>query len=214
MIRFYHMPRWLRFFYPQVQFTLEGEENEIALTFDDGPDPAFTLPILDILDHYRVKATFFMEGAKIEKEPDLAAEVARQGHGIGNHFYSHNELIFRSKRNIQEQLDRTDRLITEKLGTATALVRPPFGRVTLRVTRLITRAGMRTVLWSVMPYDFTDPGPETIAARTIQYTRSGSIIVLHDGGSIRTQTVEALPRIIETLSPRFAFARLDQEGAS
>lgn len=210
MIRVYRIPRWVRRWYGQVQFTVPQADQEIALTFDDGPDRRYTVPVLDILDRYQVKATFFLEGAKVEQARELVREIAGRGHALGNHFYSHDHFVFKRRETLRDQLRRTAALIGETVGLAPGLVRPPFGYLSRRVVRLISAEGAHTVLWTVMPYDFTNPGARVITERTIRWVENGSIIVLHDGGGDRAQTVEALPRIIERLSRDYAWVRLDR----
>lgn len=180
------------------------DQPVIALTFDDGPSP-YTAQVLDILDRYQVKATFFVIGQNVERHPDLARRIVAEGHVIGNHTYSHPLWgAVETPGRMAHELDAAAAVIQETTGVTPTLFRPPHGWRSPWMISLAHRKGYQVVTWSISPDDWRQPPPEVIVRRVVSRARPGAIILLHDG--LETQqnppvqnTVEALPRIIETL---------------
>ncbi len=198
---------------PQVYLTAHGNQQlpEIALTFDDGPAPGYTKNILAILQRYHIHATFFMLGMWVQRYPDLAQAVFADGDAIGDHTWGHPDLTKLSNDQISQQLSTTRDIIQQTTGTRTTLFRPPYGAYTRRVLDLAASLQFSTILWSVDPRDWTRPGTDAIVSRVLDATQNGSIILLHDGGGDRSQTVDALPTIIEQLQQRgFTFVTIPQ----
>jgi peptidoglycan-N-acetylglucosamine deacetylase len=131
-----------------------NDTSAVALTFDDGPS-ADTERILDVLDRYNVKATFFMLGRQVERFPDIARRVAAAGHGIGDHSYSHPSFIFTRASETRSQVARGHEAITKVLGTAPKLSRPPYGARTPAYFEAASKLGLRTVLWSLSGFDWS-----------------------------------------------------------
>ncbi|HWO69373.1 MAG TPA: polysaccharide deacetylase family protein [Actinomycetota bacterium] len=171
----------------------------VALTFDDGPWPGTTRAILRILRRMHVRATFFLVGSRVERSPRLVRAIARGGHAIGNHSWSHPmHPAFRRlpPERLRAELARTNRAL-ERLGVEPALFRPPGGSVDGRVVAAALELGMRTVLWDVDPRDWAgDARPAALAASVLRQVRPGSIVLLHDGGGDGWTTVRALPAIV------------------
>ncbi len=185
---------------------------EVALTFDDGPNPPYTGQILGILDRYQVPATFFCVGLQASAHPADVAQTAAAGHGLGNHTWSHPFLPDLSRAQLTEQLDRTDEAVTRAAGggAGPGLFRPPYGSRSQDVLRWLGERATPIVLWDVDPSDWAQPGVALIAGRVLMQTRPGSIILMHDGGGDRSQTVAALPLVIQGLLDRgFRFTRAD-----
>ncbi|WP_443019881.1 glycosyltransferase [Sphingomonas adhaesiva] len=187
----------------------------VALTFDDGPDPAWTPAILDVLAREKAPATFFVTGANALGQGDLLRRIVAQGSELGNHSTSHADLSKRSEGAIALELKATERLVEAYTGRAMTLFRPPFlgdadpdRRDELHATRVAARLGYWTVGLNVDPLDWQGPAAATIAARTIAQveagtaTRPAQIVLLHDSGGDRTQTIAALPLIIRGLRMR------------
>ncbi len=195
--------------YPTIIHLGSVPADRVALTFDDGPDPRWTPQILDILKRYNVHATFFVLGRNAEDHPELIQRILREGHEIGSHTYSHPNLSEASPEKITLELNATQRLI-EWLGSrSTILFRPPYNAdsmpASLADTRPIvqaTEAGYITVGESVDPQDWDRPGADEILQRIKHQRGEGNVILLHDAGGDRSQTVEALPGIIEYLLTR------------
>jgi peptidoglycan-N-acetylglucosamine deacetylase len=186
-----------------------AEENPklLALTFDDGPDPLYTPRILDILRQKNAPAAFFVVGLNTEEHPDLVQREYAEGHIIGNHTYSHPNIATLSEKAAARQLSMTQRLIEHATGRATTLFRPPYNAdsepQTPEEIAPILRAQERnyvTVGERIDPRDWENGiTPDTIVNEVVNEKDNGHIILLHDAGGDRTATVQALPRIIDTL---------------
>ncbi len=175
----------------------DPRSGRIALTFDDGPNPAYTPRVLDLLDAHGIKATFFLLGREAQRHPGLAREVARRGHDVGNHTYSHTNLAMASPLVLREELDRGRAVLEEVTGMPVCLLRPPGGHMSLRVLAHAARMGMTVTLWSVDSGDWMQEGQASIR-RTIRRARvrPGDIVLLHDD---YPETVAALPEVLGDL---------------
>ncbi|HST50805.1 MAG TPA: glycosyltransferase [Pyrinomonadaceae bacterium] len=189
----------------------------VALTFDDGPDATWTPRVLDILKQEQVPASFFIIGEYGQENPALVKRIVADGHDIGNHSYTHPNLGEMPDRVTDLELNATERLIESLTGRSTILFRPPyFGDAeptTSDEVEPIVRAkrlGYLTVGLHVDPDDWATPGTDEIVKRTVEgvtskstdFDQRGQIVLLHDGGGDRSQTIEALPQIIEQLRAR------------
>ena len=168
--------------------------RKVALTFDDGP-VTYTAQILSILKRYKAKATFFSVGSVVRANPSIARRIVRQGHEIANHSYSHPMLPSRS------ELVSTNGVIREVTRFRPCLFRPPYGALDSRLARDVGAEKMKTVLWNVDTVDWRLPGSGSIAS-IAGGAGAGSIVLMHDGGGPRGQTVAALPSIISSLRSR------------
>ncbi len=176
-----------------------GEFKEIALTFDDGPDPMATPKILDMLNREGVKATFFVVGKMVEKYPELLRQVWKEGHDVGNHTYNHPDLTKLSREEILKELDKTRILVKKITGKYTYLVRPPGGRYDNKVILATTLSGYKMILWTDYPGDYGCSSSRLIYQRAVSGAENEGIILLHNG---LDTTVEAIPRIISELKKR------------
>jgi peptidoglycan/xylan/chitin deacetylase (PgdA/CDA1 family) len=173
----------------------------VALTFDGGPS-GYTRQIDRILQRKHVRASFFWVGSRVSGWERVVRRVARQGHEIANHSWFHDDLTGLPADEVRRQLSRTNRLLFRLTGERPRAFRPPYGAVNEQVRAIAADLEMRTVLWDVDSLDWTGPGCEAIAARVRRQVRHRSIVLLHDGGGNRRQTVCALPRIIRDLRSR------------
>lgn len=193
---------------------LPTDVREISLTFDDGPNPDATPQILDTLRDQGVRATFFILGAHAERWPELVRRVADEGHQIGNHGYFHRKLHFKSPFYVRRDITLGKRAIERAGARAPRFFRAPHGFRSPWVSSIAGSMGERTIGWTLGVWDSDRPGVEAIVKRTIEGTRPGSIILLHDGDGYnangdRTQTAAALPGIIIGLRNRgFEFVTL------
>jgi len=184
---------------------------EIALTFDDGPNPPYTAQILAILERYHVKATFFCVGKQVQAYPGLVKQEYDSGYLVENHSWSHANLPFLSDASLLWQFSTTQNIIEHATGARPTYFRPPYGAFNAAVLTNANRFGLSTVLWNVDPRDWSRPGVNTIVARIIAQTVNGSIILMHDGGGDRSQTVAALPIVITWfLRHGYRFVTLEQ----
>ena len=169
----------------------------VALTFDDGPDPTWTPQVLEVLRRSATPATFFEIGRQIATYPQLSRQVSAAGHVVANHTWNHPNLAGVSPGAWDTEVDQTSRAISFVTGQGNRCLRPPYGGVSPSVVGLATQRGLATVTWSVDSADYTRPGADVIAARALGGLSDGAILLFHDGGGDRSQTVAALPRIID-----------------
>lgn len=176
-------------------------QKTVALTFDDGPSPQFTPQILQILDAYGVKATFFVVGSQARLYPSLVREIAERGHVIGNHTFTHpSDIRELSEAQLLAELFLASRAVEQAAGIRPRLFRPPKGKISSRELWLVESHGYQVVLWSVSADHREAKTPQQMAARVIRMVRPGAIILMHDGPlPIRWKDAAALPLIIEEL---------------
>ncbi len=195
--------------YPTLYHQGGGGEHQVALTFDDGPDPTWTPKILDILKAKGVPATFFILGQQAENYPGIVRRVVAEGHEIGSHTYTHVNLSLCDDERVRIELNATQRLLQTITGRSTTLFRPPYEADSRpnqisEITPLLIAQDLDylPVMESIDTEDYTLPGADVIFQRVKQQRRNGSIILMHDAGGDRSQTVEALPKIIDYLRAR------------
>jgi len=179
--------------------------NAVALTFDDGPSPLYTMTILGILQQYGVQATFFTIGEQVDAYPDIVGAEARAGMSVGNHTWDHPENPpFRDlpESKIREEMETTTDAL-RKAGVDPYLFRPPGGTYGDTEIGVASSLGMRVVLWSVDPQDWRDDiKAKDIVKNVLDNVGPGSIVLMHDGGGFQDATVKALPKIIQGISDR------------
>ena len=195
--------------FPTLYHQGAGGEHQVAITFDDGPDPRWTPKILDILKAANVKATFFVVGVNAERYPALVRRIVNEGHEIGNHTYYHPNLALCWPEHIRLELNATQLLLETITGRATTLFRPPYAADTgptelseLAPLKIAEDLNYLVVLENIDPQDWAKPGADIILRRIKQQRHDGNVILLHDAGGDRSQTVEALPRILDWLHTR------------
>jgi len=194
--------------------------GELALTFDDGPNPAWTPQLIDILARYDVKAAFFLLGRYAEQQQVLVRRLAEAGHVVGNHSWSHPNLSLSASERIREELRRTSDTLEQMIARPVRFFRPPFGARRPVTFRLARDMGMTPVLWNAMTSDWSEPSAERISARLVakidsnQRRGHASNIVLHDGshdrlGANRGPSVVATEQLLERYSGSHRFVPLD-----
>ena len=195
--------------FPTLYHQGAGGEHQVALTFDDGPDPKWTPRILEALKALGVKATFFLVGVNAEQNPGLVRRIVAEGHEIGNHTYYHPNLSLCWPEHIRLELNATQLLIETITGRSTTLFRPPYNADTspsslgdLVPLRIANEMNYLVVLENIDPQDWARPGADVILQRIKQQRHDGNIILLHDAGGDRSQTLAALPRIVDWLHTR------------
>lgn len=194
-----------------TQFTSRAPEAapEIALTFDDGPNPVFTPQVLQVLDDYGVEATFFCIGEQAQKHPELVQQIQQAGDVLGVHGWDHTALTKLSPDEVDQQLRSTSDVIQQATGTTPTVFRPPYGSTDQTVVDVASTLGLTQVLWSVDSRDWQRPGTEAIVNAVLTHAHDGGVILMHDGGGDRSETVAALPQIISALQQRgFTFITL------
>jgi peptidoglycan/xylan/chitin deacetylase (PgdA/CDA1 family) len=171
----------------------------VVLTFDDGPDAAYTPKILDVLKQYDAKATFFEIGKNVAEHPDLTKRIHAAGHSVQNHTWTHADLRSLSAAAFRQQVTSTDQAIRAQTGGTPGCLRPPYGSMNTTVRQRAKALGKDLVVWTIDSRDWTKPGTTAIVQRVLKSVHSGSVILMHDGGGNRSQTVAALPIVLKTL---------------
>lgn len=174
----------------------------MALTFDDGPSPANTRELLELLAHHGARATFFMVGETVEQHPELVRAVADHGHEIGNHGYTHPRSADQlSQERVHEKLERASAAIQAVSDLRPTVARPPFGKDVTRFSDAARALGMTTVLWSIDSGDTCGYSADRIA-RFAGRARRGDIVLFHDGGARRLNTLQATAATLVELERR------------
>lgn len=180
-------------------YYIDDGHKAIALTIDDGPSPVYTPQILRLLAKYHVTASFSMIGVQVDEYRPIARDVAAAGHVIMNHTWQHLNLPALHAAAALSQIDRATEAIHRVTGRVPAYFRAPYGAWSRTVLQHCEKAGMTPVDWSVDPRDWARPGTSYIVNNILRNTRTGSIILEHDGGGDRSQTVAALGYVIPRL---------------
>lgn len=182
-------------------------DRTVALTFDDGPDPTWTPQVLDVLDHYGAKGTFFVLGAATAREPGLVRRMVGEGHEVGVHTFTHPDLVYQSEARTERELAQTQLALAGAAGIHSSLVRPPYSAhaadlddLSWPVVQRLGSKGYITALVDVDTEDWRRPGTDAIVASvTRKVTGQGAVVLLHDAGGDRSQTVRALEILIPEL---------------
>jgi peptidoglycan/xylan/chitin deacetylase (PgdA/CDA1 family) len=183
-------------------------DKVVALSFDDGPDPTFTPQVLSVLQQFGVKATFCVIGRAARQHPDLVRAIRDQGHLLCDHTESHPHLDRVAPGQLGDQIAGPVAYCQLVLGQHLAFMRPPYGSTNQAVVDTARNQGLRVLEWSVDPKDYTKPPAGTIVSRVVGAVRPGGIVLMHDGGGDRSQTVAALPVIITQLQAQgYRFAQ-------
>ncbi|WP_123043447.1 polysaccharide deacetylase family protein [Cohnella candidum] len=199
---------------PEKPAPSKKERKVLALTFDDGPDGKYTPQVLDILKEYGVKATFFVVGTQVEKNPDTMKRILKEGHDIGNHSWSHADLTKLSGQALADQIDRTQKAVEKATGGYTPdLVRAPYGSVSKPLLDYVHEKELHHVLWTVDPRDWAGTSVSAMRANIRKHARPGGVILLHSFGGKKDaleHTIELLPIIIQDLKKAgYEFVTID-----
>ncbi|NLO81944.1 MAG: polysaccharide deacetylase family protein [Clostridiales bacterium] len=199
--------------YPDSVFTcLPAAKNEIALTFDDGPDPHITPQILEILEEYNVKATFFVTGENVKKYPGIAKRIVKNGHQLANHSWSHQRPTSIIPYDLLDEANKAQQIIEEEY-LSSKFFRPPYGLVTPEQMQLLKKHGYIVIIWSVDSMDWYVTSAIEIQKCVLDKVQAGAIVLMHSAGGHhgRKATIQALPQIITELRKRgYQFVTLDQ----
>ncbi|MFF4272903.1 polysaccharide deacetylase family protein [Streptomyces sp. NPDC001536] len=171
---------------------VSGRGRTMVLTFDDGPDPRYTPDILDTLAEYDVRAMFFVCGEMAVDNKDLLARMSEEGHAVGNHTWSHPLLTRLSRGRIRSEMERTCDVIEEAYGERPEWFRAPYGAWNRAAFQLGAELGMEPLAWTVDTLDWTAPAARTIVGRVENGAAPGVVVLSHDAGGDRSQSVRAL----------------------
>ncbi|WP_336789034.1 polysaccharide deacetylase family protein [Paenibacillus sp. MMO-177] len=188
----------------EIIWEVPGENKRIALTFDDGPYPKTTEPILDLLKEYHAKATFFVVGNRVESFPETIKREIAEGHEVANHTFNHYFLQKKNYATVQNEIMKTEQALEKVTGKKPLLFRPPGGFYNDQMLAIAKKNGYTTVLWSWHQdtNDWRSPGVQKIVNKVLNNARNGDIILLHDYVPRSVQTVEALKIILPELQRR------------
>ena len=179
----------------------------VALTFDDGPAES-TAELLDVLAARNVRATFFLVGENVVKHPELVRREHEAGHELGDHSYTHADLGNASEKKVLDQLTRTQDAIRRASGVTPVLLRPPYGSVSKRLTRITREMGLAQVLWTVDPLDWEHRDTRYVEKRVLKAVKPGYVVLMHD---IHPTSVKAVPKIIDRLAAEgYAFVTVSE----
>ncbi|MEU1276285.1 polysaccharide deacetylase family protein [Streptomyces sp. NPDC005799] len=178
---------------------MSGRGRTMLLTFDDGPDPRYTPHILDTLAKYEVHATFFVCGEQADWNRDLLARMADEGHVVGNHTWSHPLLTTLTRGQIRSEMKRTSDVIEDAYGEKPQWFRAPYGAWNRAAFQLGADLGMEPLAWTVDTLDWTTPGTRSIVHRVEDGAAPGVVVLSHDAGGDRSQSVRALKEYLPEL---------------
>ena len=216
-------PALIKEIYPEYVWNTKTDSKEIYLTFDDGPHPEITPWVLELLDRYHAKASFFCVGDNIKKYPETFQKIIRAGHSIGNHTFNHlNGWTTRTDRYI-ENIEKTDQIInsffveqkdrSEKdtdYTITSKLFRPPYGKIRKKQAKYLLKNNYRIIMWEVLSGDFdTEMSPKKCYKNSIKKIQKGSIIVFHDSEKAFKRLKYTLPKFLEYFSEKgFVFKKI------
>jgi len=187
--------------FPEILWKRSGDRKNLYLTFDDGPDPEITPQVLQILKKYRVPAVFFLLGEKLASHKNNLKQINYQGHKIGNHGFSHDPLILRSRKALLDAIQETDRLIQHEFKQTPIYFRPPYGIWGPTLTQQLKNSRKQMVLWSLMAFDFKWNADKVLSYLS-KSVSGGDIIVFHDSPQSRHTILKTLPDFIKLCQGR------------
>lgn len=182
-----------------IYYKNENSYMKIALTFDDGPHPRYTGQILDVLEEYDIKATFFVVGVNAKNYPDSLIDVIKRGHEIGNHTYSHPHVSGLNTYTLTDEVEECESTIYGLTDYKTKLFRPPEGMIDADVRTVLRSLDYKVIMWDIDTRDWAHEPPEKIAEKVISNIASGDIILMHDYIGHNSPTVEAIKIFIPVL---------------
>jgi len=175
------------------------DDDALYLTFDDGPHPVYTPQVLDVLARHGARATFFVVGRLAQAYPDIIQRIAAEGHTLANHTWNHEDLSGLSRDSFDETVGRTQEILGE---LATMCLRPPYGSVGAHTREWAASHELSLVMWDSSPRDWLRPPAEEIAGHIVQWARPGVVLLMHDSGGDRSNTVQGLDMALERLADR------------
>ena len=197
-------PGWIRKLYWSLNWSIKSKSKSLYLTFDDGPTPEITSWVLNELDKFNAKATFFCIGRNVERHPEIYNDILARGHAVGNHTYSH---LKGWRTNNKEYVE--DTLLAAQYIDSN-LFRPPYGKIGQQQIRSLKKVGFKLFMWDVLSEDYNhEISEQQCLNNVLQYTQSGSIIVFHDSVKASKNLYGALPEVLKTFTEQdFVFRKL------
>ena len=205
MFYFVRTPKWLQQLYKSCIWKMPTNEKVIYLTFDDGPHPAATNFVLDILNTYHAKGTFFCIGKNVMAHPEIYNRIIAEGHAVGNHTYNH---LNGWKTNTEAYVTN---IMEASKCIATKLFRPPYGRITTPQLKRLPGIGLKPIMWTVLSGDFdTGISNQTCLQNVLTKTTNGSIVVFHDSEKAYLKLAYTLPKVLDYFIERgYRFEKIE-----
>ena len=201
---FINIPKWVQMIFKNHMWSIDTDQKELYLTFDDGPTPEITEWVLDQLEKHKAKATFFCIGKNIEAHPEIFQKLIEGGHSIGNHTYDHLKGWTVNSDVYLENIKKTETLLnTYQLPNSKRLFRPPYGKITRSQTKKIKEENYDIVMWKVLSADFDKTiRKEKCTENVLRNTTKGAIIVFHDSEKAAKNMRYTLPKVLEYYSKK------------
>ncbi|MFN3757021.1 MAG: polysaccharide deacetylase family protein [Flavobacterium sp.] len=197
---FVNTSRWIHRLFPNYTWRVETKEPIVYLTFDDGPTPFVTPWVVELLEKFDAKATFFCIGSNLVEHPEIAVNTIKEGHLIYNHTLHHENGWKTKNTHYLESVQETDKIINSIKPLHKKLFRPPYGRIKSSHAKALKSMGYEIVMWDVLSRDYAkDISNEECVRNVLKYTKPGSIIVFHDSKKAFPILEKALPEILITL---------------
>jgi len=190
----YDPPKVIKLIYSN--FLWNTKNNEILLTFDDGPNPETTEKLLELLKVSNIKALFFCLGENVKKYPDLCQRIIDDGHTVGNHTFSHKRINEVSKNEIIEEIRNINILLSELFDYQIKYFRPPHGRITLATTKIMNEVKLVNVMWSLLTWDYKG-NYKTVKKSITKYLRNNSIVVMHDSNKTKNIFIDSVRLLVD-----------------
>ena len=204
-MRFYWIKTnaFIKWLFPKYLWSLSRQSDRVFLTFDDGPVPEATPWVLDELQKYNAKATFFCIGENVKENPEIAKRITAEGHSIGNHTYNHLCGWETKNSDYAANVDECEKIIGEITSAKATLFRPPYGKITAAQAKNILQKGYKIVMWDVLSADFdTNVSEVKCLQNVLKNIEPGSIIIFHDSAKAFKNLKYALPRTLEFLKAK------------
>lgn len=201
---FVSIPKWVQDFFTSFIWRMPTNKKEIYLTFDDGPTESITDWVIDVLQQYKAKATFFCIGENIKKHPIIFKRIIKEGHSIGNHTYNHLKGWSVSKSDYVDNVAQAKEEVSKyALNNQTKLFRPPYGKIKPSQLNFLKKEGYQVIMWDVLSLDFDlSVSQEKCLGNVLKNTKNGSIIVFHDSLKASGNMKYVLPKVLEYFSKR------------
>lgn len=207
---FHKTPGWLRKIYPEFNWEISTDSKDLFLTFDDGPVSGATPYILEILEKFNAKATFFVVGDNVRKNKGIIKEVVAAGHQVGNHTYNHVSGWNQSREQYLEQAKKCDEIIEDVTGENSGLFRPPYGRITLKQASDVSKK-YKVVMWDILSGDFDRTLNHRGALKQLKKSQPGSISVFHDNQKYIENVKKLLPEFLAYFADQeFMFQKIEK----
>ena len=205
-------PKVAKLLFPSLVWEVPSNEKSIYLTFDDGPTPVITDWVLDTLNEYGAKATFFCIGKNIKQNPQIFNRILEEGHGIGNHTNNHLKGWNTKTSTYISDIKKCEKQITKHVGAKTTLFRPPYGKIKRKQIKKVQKLGYKIVMWNVLPVDWDKKVSVTQCLQNaVYYTKPGSIVVFHDSEKAARNMQYALPRVLQQFTNEgYKFKRIPE----